>query len=90
VQQSRSSPFLAGDEISIADLYLAPIFAYIALTPHLEEFAGLPGVGEVVGAHFPAVTASRLLSPDPLPAVQASSRHHERIAYADPDDHDLP
>ncbi|MBL0407329.1 glutathione S-transferase family protein [Microvirga aerilata] len=41
-----SSPFLAGNEVSIADLYLAPLFAYIALTPHLEEFAGLPGVGE--------------------------------------------
>ncbi len=41
-----SSPFLAGNEVSIADLYLAPLFAYIALTPHLEEFAGLPGFGE--------------------------------------------
>lgn len=41
-----SSLFLAGDEISIADLYLAPLFAYIALTPHLDEFAGLPGVRE--------------------------------------------
>lgn len=38
------SPFLAGDRLSIADLYLAPIFAYIALTPHLDEFVALPGV----------------------------------------------
>jgi len=29
---------LAGDEISLADLYLAPIMAYMALTPHADEF----------------------------------------------------
>jgi glutathione S-transferase len=41
-----SSPYLAGEEVSIADLYLAPVFAYLALTPHRDEFVGLPGVGE--------------------------------------------
>jgi len=38
------SPYLAGDEVSIADLYLAPIFAYVALTPPKDEFQALPGV----------------------------------------------
>jgi len=42
----RDSPHLAGEEVSIADLYLAPFFAYLALTPHRDEFVGLPGVGE--------------------------------------------
>lgn len=41
-----SSRYLAGDEVSLADLYLAPIFNYIAMTPHFEEFTSLPGVGE--------------------------------------------
>jgi glutathione S-transferase len=40
------SPYLAGDSLSIADLYLAPIFAYLTLTPHGDEFVGMPGVGE--------------------------------------------
>ena len=38
-------PFLAGPAISLADLYLAPIMAYICLTPHRDEFLALPGVG---------------------------------------------
>ena len=33
-----SSPFLAGESLSIADLYLAPALAYVALTPHADEF----------------------------------------------------
>lgn len=37
--------FLAGREISIADLYVAPILAYITMTPHKDEFLALPGVG---------------------------------------------
>ncbi|MCB8877585.1 glutathione S-transferase family protein [Acidisoma silvae] len=32
------SPWLAGDSLSLADLYLAPIMAYMALTPHKAEF----------------------------------------------------
>jgi glutathione S-transferase len=42
----NGSPYLAGDALSIADLYLAPVFAYIALTPHRDEFLNLPGVGD--------------------------------------------
>ena len=38
------SPYLAGQDISIADLYLAPILAYVTLTPHRDEFLGMPGV----------------------------------------------
>ena len=38
------SPYLAGQDLSIADLYLAPILAYIAITPHKSEFLELPGV----------------------------------------------
>ncbi|KAB0678775.1 glutathione S-transferase family protein [Aureimonas leprariae] len=38
------SPWLAGGEPSVADFYLAPHMAYIAMTPHLDEFADLPGV----------------------------------------------
>jgi len=38
------SPYLAGQDVSIADLYLAPILAYVTLTPHKDEFLGLPGV----------------------------------------------
>ena len=38
------SPYLAGQDISIADLYLAPILAYVAMTPHKSEFLDLPGV----------------------------------------------
>ncbi|GGD95268.1 glutathione S-transferase [Aureimonas endophytica] len=40
------SPWLAGAELSIADLYLAPHFAYLAMVPHLDEFTALPGAGE--------------------------------------------
>ena len=38
-----TSPFLAGDAISIADLYLAPVLAYVAMTPHRDEFLDRPG-----------------------------------------------
>ncbi len=38
------SLWLAGGAVSVADLYLAPIMAYITLTPHKEEFLGMPGV----------------------------------------------
>ncbi|GAB2924444.1 glutathione S-transferase family protein [Paraburkholderia jirisanensis] len=39
------APYLAGSGLSIADLYLAPIMAYVALTPHWDEIVALPGVG---------------------------------------------
>lgn len=38
------SPYLAGQDVSIADLCLAPILAYVAMTPHKSEFLELPGV----------------------------------------------
>ena len=37
------SPYLAGQDISIADLYLAPLLAYVAMTPHKSEFFELSG-----------------------------------------------
>ncbi|RYC32764.1 glutathione S-transferase family protein [Lichenibacterium minor] len=48
-----SDRFIAGAEPSLADLYLAPIFAYVVLTPHKDEFLALPGVS----AWWDAVTA---------------------------------
>ncbi|RFC64995.1 glutathione S-transferase family protein [Fulvimarina endophytica] len=33
-----SDQYLAGEQISIADLYLAPLVAYICKTPHKDEF----------------------------------------------------
>ena len=39
-----SSPWLAGETISIADLYLAPVFSYVTKTPHKDAFLALPGV----------------------------------------------
>jgi glutathione S-transferase len=38
------SPWLAGGALSIADLYLAPVFAYVALTPHRDDFLAMPGM----------------------------------------------
>ena len=40
-----SSPFLAGEGLSIADIYLAPIVAYITLTPHKDEFLEIADMG---------------------------------------------
>ena len=45
--------FIAGPEVSLADLYLAPIVAYLVLTPHRDEFLALPGMS----AWWDAVTA---------------------------------
>jgi glutathione S-transferase len=36
-----TSPFIAGD-LSLADLYLAPIIAYVAMTPDLDAACGAP------------------------------------------------
>ncbi len=41
-----ASPYLAGEQVSLADLYLAPIFAYLTLTPHKDEFVSMQGVGD--------------------------------------------
>lgn len=40
-----SSPFIAG-ELSLADLYLAPILAYVAMTPDQDAVLSVPGVAE--------------------------------------------
>ena len=37
-------PYLAGRDLSLADLYLAPIIAYVTMTPHKGEFLGMPGM----------------------------------------------
>jgi glutathione S-transferase len=37
------SPYIAGDALSIADLYLAPIFDYVSMTPHKDEFLATVG-----------------------------------------------
>ena len=47
------APWIAGPAVSIADLYLAPVLAYVTMTPHKDEFLGLPGVD----AWWHAITA---------------------------------
>ena len=42
--------FVARHEPSLGDLYLAPIMAYVVLTPHKDEFLALPGVSDWWGA----------------------------------------
>jgi glutathione S-transferase len=39
-----ASPYLAGEALSVADLYLAPLVFYVTLTPHKDEFLALPGM----------------------------------------------
>ena len=36
--------FIAGADVSLADLYLAPIMAYVVMTPHRDAFMALQGV----------------------------------------------
>ncbi|MBB3952176.1 glutathione S-transferase family protein [Aureimonas jatrophae] len=43
-------PWIAGEDLSIADLYLAPVFAYVAQTPHADEFNDVPGFADWWGA----------------------------------------
>ena len=38
------SRYIAGEAVSVADLYLAPLLAYVTMTPHKDEFMALPGV----------------------------------------------
>ena len=38
------APWLLGHELSLADLYFAPVFSYVTKTPHKDEFLALPGV----------------------------------------------
>ena len=39
------SPFIAGD-LSLADLYLAPIVSYVAMTPDMGSLIGIAGFGD--------------------------------------------
>ena len=41
-----SSPWLAGSELSLADLYAAPVCSYVSKTPHKDELLGVPGIKE--------------------------------------------
>ncbi len=45
MQTKGASPFLAG-ELSLADLYLAPIIAYVSMTPDHDALFGVPGFAE--------------------------------------------
>ncbi len=40
-----SSPFIAGD-LSLADLYLAPIVAYVSMTPDMAKFEDIDGFAD--------------------------------------------
>ncbi|MGC9269315.1 glutathione S-transferase family protein [Acidiphilium sp.] len=42
MQTKGTSPFIAGD-LSLADLYLAPIIAYVAMTPDKDALFDIPG-----------------------------------------------
>ena len=41
-----SSPFIAGDNLSLADLYLAPIVFYVSLTPDKDAPFNVPGFAD--------------------------------------------
>lgn len=41
-----SDTFVAGKEIALGDLFLAPIIAYVTMTPHKDEFLGLSGMSD--------------------------------------------
>ncbi|AHJ63165.1 Glutathione S-transferase [Granulibacter bethesdensis] len=41
-----SSSYLAGESVSLADLFLAPILAYIEKSPHRDEFLSSGPIGE--------------------------------------------
>jgi glutathione S-transferase len=45
MQTKGSSPFIAGD-LSLADLYLAPIAFYVSLTPDKDEVFNVPGFAD--------------------------------------------
>ena len=59
MQVRGDSPFIAGD-LSLADLYLAPIAAYIALTPDKDHLFAAPGFSGWWGAvqAMPSFTAT--------------------------------
>lgn len=45
METRASSPFIAGD-LSLADLYLAPMLFYVGLTPDKDAVLDVPGVSE--------------------------------------------
>ena len=45
MEKKGPSPFIAGD-LSLADLYLAPILAYVALTPDKDLLFDVEGFGD--------------------------------------------
>ncbi len=45
MQTRGGSPFIAGD-LSLADLYLAPIMAYVSMTPDMAAFENVDGLKE--------------------------------------------
>ncbi len=47
----RARPFLAGEEISLADLFVAPLLYYVGLMPEgAELMAAAPNVGRLMGS----------------------------------------
>ena len=46
MKHKGGAPYLAGPNVSLADLYLAPIMSYVAMTPHMGEFLVLAGFKE--------------------------------------------
>ncbi len=38
--------FIAGAQPTLADFYLAPIFNYVTMTPHKDEFLAMPGLSD--------------------------------------------
>jgi glutathione S-transferase len=58
-----ASPFIAG-ELSLADLYLAPIIAYVSLTPDKDDVFNVPGFADW-WAKIEALPSFRSTSPFP-------------------------
>ncbi len=55
--------FIAGAEHSVADYFLAPIIAYIALTPHGDEMMAIHGLGDW-WSHVSALESFKATEPD--------------------------
>ena len=45
METKGASPFIAG-ELSLADLYLAPIVAYVAMTPDMDGLLAVKGFSD--------------------------------------------
>ena len=64
MQTRGGSPFIAG-ELSLADLYLAPIASYVAMTPDKDAVFGVEGF---------ATGGARIAGAGELPLDRARSR----------------